>query len=94
MLSDRLVPFRVLQRETLRLAREDGLHVHVRPLPAALLWDHWGATDRLRIYFPPSAPLGVVAHELAHVVTPRDEPEHGAVWAAHAARFAARLTHV
>ncbi len=86
------LPFPRLKALTEHLAREHGVSVVVRTLSADMMMDRHGAVRNHVVYFhPQGAPAVTVAHELAHVLTPEAEPEHGPVWRSHVAALAGRL---
>lgn len=87
-----VVPFARLRLLTERLAREAGVTVSVRVMPADWALDRHGATRNLTVWYPRAgAPAITVAHELAHVLTPSTEPEHGQVWQQHLVALTGRL---
>ena len=57
--------------------------VRCAPLPSASNGGRYGDAKGRTVRFARSAPLWVVAHELAHVLTPGDR-SHGAAWQAQA----------
>lgn len=94
-MADDLIPYAHLARLTRRLAGEAGVTVRVVPLSPRDAFIRYGAVrGRRTVMYAPFAPIEVVAHELAHVVTPLDEPEHGARWALNHAVILARLKEI
>lgn len=76
-----VLPYAQLAQITRHVAACSGIAVRVLPMPPDLAVDRYGAVrGRRTILYAARAPLWVVAHEVAHVVTPLDEPEHGPRW--------------
>lgn len=87
-----VVPFASLDAATKQITDVWGFGpVRVWPLPRHLESTHYGRCDpgRRVVWYAREAPLGTVAHELAHVLTRGDE--HGEHWRAAAGSLARLL---
>lgn len=90
-----VVSYNVLVDATRALCAELGVFVHVRPLPRHEATTRDGKTDgKALIWYALRAPLHVAAHEVAHIITPNDQPDHGLVWQDNFRRCARLLMHV